>query len=84
MVMAARLSGIDAAEISRLSGLIAAAGLPTEPPPIASGRWLETMGMDKKVQNKRLRFVLLARLGDAFVTDDYDDTRLRALLGADD
>lgn len=84
MVMAARLSGIDTAEIARLSGLIAAAGLPSEPPPIATERWLETMGMDKKVQDKRLRFVLLARLGDAHVTDDYNETRLRALLGAGD
>ena len=50
----------------------------------ATERWLQTMGMDKKVQDKRLRFVLLARLGEAYVTSDYDETRLRTLLGADD
>lgn len=84
MVMAARLSDIDTAQVARLTEIIAAAGLPTEPPPIAAGRWLETMGMDKKVQNKRLRFVLLTAIGEAHVTSDYDESRLRALLGADD
>ncbi len=82
MVLAARLSGIDASEVSRLTALLAAAGLPTEPPPIDSGRWLETMGMDKKVQHSRLRFVLLRALGDAYVSSDYDRARLQALLGA--
>jgi 3-dehydroquinate synthase len=84
MVMAAELSGIDAAEQDRLVRLIAAAGLPTAPPRIATERWLESMGMDKKVENKQLRFVLLHAIGDAFVTSDFNDRRLHALLGATD
>ena len=84
MVMASELSGIDAGELARLVKLIASAGLPTAPPPIASERWFESMGMDKKVQNKQLRFVLLRALGDAFVTSDYDHDRLEALLGVGD
>ncbi|MDH3614849.1 MAG: 3-dehydroquinate synthase [Gammaproteobacteria bacterium] len=82
MVMAAELSGIAAADILRLSELIAAAGLPREAPAISSEHWLDAMGMDKKVQQKQLRFVLLRSLGDAFVTADYDHARLRALTGA--
>ncbi len=84
MVMASELSGIDAGELTRLVKLIASAGLPTAPPPIASERWFESMGMDKKVQNKQLRFVLLRALGDAYVTSDYDHDRLEALLGVGD
>lgn len=82
MVMAAGLSGIDSAQATRLSRLIAAAGLPIEPPSISAERWLQTMGLDKKVQNRQLRFVLLDSLGEARVTGDYDQDRLQALLGA--
>jgi 3-dehydroquinate synthase len=81
MAMAAELSGIDAGDLKRLTDLISAAGLPTRPPPITSKRWLEAMGMDKKVKNKTLRFVLLRSLGEAFTTSTYDKATLRALLG---
>lgn len=84
MVMAAELSGIAAADRARLSELITAAGLPTQAPAIASEHWLDAMGMDKKVRQKQLRFVLLRSLGEAFVTADYDQARLRVLTGADD
>jgi len=84
MVMAAELSDIAARDQRRLSELIAAAGLPTEAPAISGEHWLDAMGMDKKVQQKQLRFVLLRSLGDAFVTADYDQAMLRALTGAND
>jgi 3-dehydroquinate synthase len=84
MVMAAELSGIEPAEQARLAKLIAAAGLPTAPPRIAAERWLGSMGMDKKVQNKQLRFVLLRALGDAHLSSDFDERRLQALLEATD
>jgi 3-dehydroquinate synthetase len=38
------------------------------------------MKLDKKVQQKRLRFVLLKSLGEAFVSDDFSDERLQAIL----
>jgi len=82
MVMAAELSGIGATDLTRLTALIAAAGLPTRAPEISSERWFEAMGLDKKVQKKQLRFVLLRSLGDAGITTEYDQTRLRALIGA--
>ena len=82
MVMAAELSGIDGAELQRLQALLQKAGLPTAPPPIESGDWHAAMGMDKKVQQKRLRFVLLRALGDAFVTSAFDADRLQGILAA--
>lgn len=81
MVLAAKLSGIDSAEIARLRALIASAGLPVDPPAIAPERWLAAMGMDKKVQQKKFRFVLLRALGDAVTSADYDADRLQALIG---
>jgi len=42
------------------------------------------MSMDKKVLQKQLRFVLLDGLGQAVVTSDYDESRLRQVLEAAD
>ena len=76
MVMAARLSGLPGDDVERLANLIASAGLPVEPPPIAPEDWTGAMGLDKKVQSKRLRFVLLDAIGDSHMTGDYDHGRL--------
>ena len=81
MILAARLSGLDAASIERLQRLVAAAGLPVAPPDLAPSAWRAAMGMDKKIEGKRLRFVLLRALGDCYVTADYDERRLAALIG---
>jgi 3-dehydroquinate synthase len=80
MVMAAELSGGDETGLGRLETLLERAGLPTRPPAIAAADLLAAMGMDKKVMQKRLRFVLLRALGDAFVTSEYDAARLDAIL----
>ena len=82
MVMAAQLSGIEAADVARLRDMLAAAGLPVSPPAIAATDWMAAMGMDKKVQDKRLRFVLLDAIGACRVTSEYDAARLDALLQA--
>jgi 3-dehydroquinate synthase len=80
MLMAARLSGIPEADRDRLGTLVAAAGLPVKPPPVGAGALGEAMKLDKKVEQKKLRFVLLNELGNAFVTTDYPEQTLRALL----
>ncbi len=82
MIMAARLSGINATEVDRLQALVGAAGLPTEPPVIAAADWMAAMGMDKKAQGRQLRFVLLDEIGRCRVTSDYDARRLDELVRA--
>ena len=72
----------EARDLERLRKLIVAAGLPIEAPPISSERWLHAMGMDKKIQQKQLRFVLMRSLGDAWTTTEYDRETLDALIGA--
>ncbi len=42
------------------------------------------MSLDKKVRQKKLRFVLLDGLGKAFVTSDYDEAGLARVLKAAD
>ena len=83
MVMAAELSGLSESDVERLRTLIAAAGLPVSPPAIEADNWLRAMGMDKKVQQGELRFVLLKALGDSHITSSYDEDRLRRIIGAD-
>jgi 3-dehydroquinate synthase len=82
MVMAAELSALAEAETARLRELIANAGLPVAPPDIGAEEMLRTMGRDKKVQGKTLRFVLLRRLGEAYVTSEFDEASLYNICAA--
>jgi len=80
MVMAAELSGIDSQQVTRLRRLVERAGLPAAPPTVGAASLRSAMDRDKKVSAKRLRFVLLERLGRARVADDYDEGRLQQVL----
>ena len=82
MVMAAKLSGLGIDDRSRLSTLIRNAGLPTSPPAVGADELIQAMSLDKKVQQKKQRFVLLKALGAAYVTSNYDQGRLRHVLQA--
>lgn len=82
MVMAAEFSDIDRASVERLRSLVEAAGLPVSPPRVGAGSLLAAMGRDKKVLGKKLRFVVLERLGVSGVTSDYDPARLDSVLEA--
>ena len=73
MVLAARLSQemghIDEATVSRIVSLLQRARLPVAAPDLGLDRYLELMGHDKKVENGRLKFIVLEKLGAAFVTE---------------
>ena len=80
MLMAAELSNIGEGDLQRLRNLVKAAGLPACPPAISAEKMRAAMEMDKKVQAKQLRFVLLRSLGDAYLTSDYDAGLLGRVL----
>jgi 3-dehydroquinate synthase len=80
--MSRRLGWIDAADVARLTSLLARAGLPIVAPPIGAGRALALMGLDKKVLAGRIRLVLLRRLGEGAVSGDYPAEALEATLAA--
>ena len=84
MCMAARLSQrlgwMPAEEVARVERLVAAAGLPTQPPPLGADRFEALMAVDKKVQSGQLRLVLLRGIGAAVVTGDFSRQALRELL----
>ena len=87
MLLAARLSQrlglFPAPDVRRLAAVLQAAGLPLEPPALGTERFLELMGHDKKVEGGRIRFVLLKRIGEAFVSGDVPRSALTEVLGAD-
>ena len=78
-----RLELIDAATVKRIETLIASAGLPTRAPAeLSAERLRELMDSDKKVEDGRLRLVLLGRLGQARLVDRVDDEAIRATIEA--
>jgi 3-dehydroquinate synthase len=84
MVQATRLSQrmglLGEADVARVTALLERARLPIAPPDLGADRYLELMGVDKKVEGGRLRLVLLRRIGDAFLTSDFPHRELRAVL----
>ncbi|WP_263261620.1 3-dehydroquinate synthase [Pseudomonas sp. RIT-PI-S] len=82
--MSMRLGWIDRAARDRGIGLLLRAGLPVVPPAeMSADDFLRHMAVDKKVVDGRMRLVLLRRLGEAVVTDDYAPEILQATLKAD-
>lgn len=80
MLMAAELSDMSDLELARLGKLVEAAGLPASPPGIGAEKMRAAMQMDKKAEANEMRFVLLRKLGDAYVTSEYDAGRLDRVL----
>jgi len=83
-VLASRLSQriglLHEGDVQRVATLFRRAKLPAEPPGLGVRRYLELMGLDKKVEHGRLRLVLLKRLGSAFVTADFPQDALESVL----
>lgn len=87
MVLAAefsrRLGALHAEEVERIRRLLLRAGLPTAPPGgLAVERFVELMGVDKKVVDGRLRLVALETLGRATVLEDVPHDLLEETLRA--
>lgn len=87
MVMAAdlsmRLGWLDAGDALRARDLIARAGLPVCPPPeMSAERFMELMALDKKVQQGKIRLVLMRGIGKAVIESDVDPALLQGTLRA--
>lgn len=85
MLMAADLSfrhgWLSAQDVTRITNIIQAAALPQRlPDGLDANTMLELMSVDKKARNGQMRLVLLQDIGKAFVTDDFDRTRLEETL----
>jgi len=84
MVIAARISRglglIDDSVVNRIVNLLSRANLPMVAPDLGLDRYLELMGLDKKVDSGRIRFILLRGIGDSFLTADVSREVLAAAL----
>ncbi len=78
-----RLGLLSAADVARVMALFRRARLPVRAPALGYDAYMAHMGIDKKVEDGRIRFVLLRRLGEAFVSADHDTAALRATLTED-
>jgi 3-dehydroquinate synthase len=85
MIMAAVLSQqlgwIGAQDVARIRALIVQARLPDTAPNLGHEKYLDLMGLDKKVEGGKLRFVLLKAIGEAVVSE-APSTPLLATLDA--
>lgn len=85
MLMAADLSCregmLSVADVQRTEALLRAARLPVRGPDAMSVEtYLDKMAVDKKNLDSRIRLVLLRKLGEAIVTNDFSPANLRATL----
>lgn len=70
--MSQRLGWLEAAAVTRIIELLQKVRLPTRiPASLSVEQMLELMKVDKKVQQGRVRLVLMQGLGHSVLTDDY-------------
>ena len=77
-----RIGWIDGASVARIESLFLRAGLPVYGAPLGATRYLELMRHDKKVQDGKLRLVLLADIGKGVIFDAAEEETIRAAIDA--
>jgi 3-dehydroquinate synthase len=75
-----RMGWLNDAEIQRMQAIHQAANLPTQSPALGMARYLDLMGLDKKVQDGKIRLILQQGIGKSVVTSDYDADLLKQTL----
>ena len=76
------LGWLDGDAVKRIESLFVRAGLPVFGPKLGSARYLELMSHDKKVQDGKMRLVLLQEIGKAVVSDQASDGEISAAIDA--
>ena len=77
-----RMGLVSQADCDRAEALFRQARLPVKAPNLGADEYLRHMGVDKKVEGGKLRFVLLRGIGDAFVSEAPADLLQQTLTEA--
>jgi 3-dehydroquinate synthase len=77
-----RLGWLSAEDVERVRKLFERSGLPVVAPVLGVDKYMQLMGLDKKVADGKIRFVLLKSLGNAVMTGDVPQTLLEQTLEA--
>lgn len=75
-----RTGWLTATEIIRIQNIFKAVNLPIEAPQLGVEKYLDLMGLDKKVENGKIRLILQQAIGKSVITSDYDVEKLKATL----
>ena len=77
-----RIGWLSEEDLQRIIAIFKAAKLPVKAPNLGVERYLELMGLDKKVKDGRIRLILQQSIAKAVVSDDYDTTLLQQTLSS--
>jgi len=84
MVVAARVSRelglLNTADVERIVALLKRAALPVTAPDLGTERYLQLMGIDKKVDAGKMHFILLRGIGAAFLTAEVASNAVESAL----
>lgn len=80
--LSCRLGWISQQDVARVRELFVRARLPVVSPHLGVETYLDLMGLDKKVEGGKIRFVLLKQLGKAVIYGDVAADLLRQTLEA--
>lgn len=75
-----RMGWLQAEDVLRIKSIFKAARLEKKPPALGVNQYLSLMGLDKKVQDGKIRLILQRGIGESLMTSDYDAVALREVL----
>jgi 3-dehydroquinate synthase len=75
-----RMGYLSHADVERIDALFKRANLPTVAPNLGVDAYMNYMGVDKKVESGKLRFVLFRKVGECYVSGDAPEELLRQTL----
>jgi 3-dehydroquinate synthase len=77
-----RMGWITEQDVARIRSLFERARLPVIAPALGENKYLDLMGLDKKVEGGKMRFVLLKKIGQAAMHSEVSPELLRQTLRA--
>ena len=75
-----RMKWLQDIDFNRIKKIFEHANLPVDPPDLGFERYLDLMGLDKKVSDGKINLVLQKAIGSSVITGDYDADLLKQTL----